>query len=253
MVKRFVNNPSKDWEEWGANDPYFAVVTQDQYRAGQLDEAALAQFFASGQTTIDQLLAEARAHLAPGFQPQSALDFGCGVGRLTLPLAALCQRVVGVDISDSMLAEARQNTAARGYTHVTFAKSDDTLTQVTETFDFIVSKIVFQHMIPAQGEQIFHRLIALLNPGGIGALHFVYHAERPWTGHLAYWVRTHIPFGQNIMNLVKGQGWGTPLMQMNAYDLNRLFGILDRAGCQNVHIQFVYDPPYRGIMLFFQK
>ena len=36
-----------------------------------------------------------------------ALDFGCGVGRLTQPLAARVRQVVGLDISDEMIRRAR--------------------------------------------------------------------------------------------------------------------------------------------------
>ena len=37
-----------------------------------------------------------------------ALDFGCGVGRLTQALAEHFERVAGVDIAASMIARARQ-------------------------------------------------------------------------------------------------------------------------------------------------
>lgn len=37
-----------------------------------------------------------------------ALDFGCGVGRLTRALAAFFDRATGVDISSSMIEEAKK-------------------------------------------------------------------------------------------------------------------------------------------------
>ena len=71
-----------------------------------------------------------RRWVAPRFAPRSALDFGCGVGRLLVPLARRCPSVVGVDVADSMLAQARARCDAVGVTNVRLLKSDDRLSRV---------------------------------------------------------------------------------------------------------------------------
>ena len=47
-----------------------------------------------------------------------ALDFGCGVGRLVLPLARRYRTVVGIDISDAYIAEAVRNRDKHGLTNI---------------------------------------------------------------------------------------------------------------------------------------
>ena len=54
----------------------------------------------------------------PDFERRAALDYGCGVGRLTLPLAERCEHVYGVDVSPSMLREAARNAARMGLPNV---------------------------------------------------------------------------------------------------------------------------------------
>ncbi len=85
-----------DWDKWGETDPYFGVLSSDEYRAGNLSEEHRAKFFDSGSDYIDRMLATVREHLDSDFEPVSALDFGCGVGRLVIPLANVATTVVGM-------------------------------------------------------------------------------------------------------------------------------------------------------------
>ena len=94
-----------DWDQMGQRDPYFAVCTDERYRTGRLDPSARAHFFRTGEDYVALLFSTIRATLCPDFQPVRALDFGCGVGRLAIPLARECSEVVGVDVSAGMLAE----------------------------------------------------------------------------------------------------------------------------------------------------
>src|ERR1700761_1670726 len=96
------------WENYGKRDPYYGVLSDDKFRNQNLSEAVLAAFMQSGETHIDDALKFAESNFGP-LQRGRALDFGCGVGRLLLPLARRFSHAAGLDISDSMLGETRRN------------------------------------------------------------------------------------------------------------------------------------------------
>ncbi|MEO6394113.1 MAG: methyltransferase domain-containing protein, partial [Pyrinomonadaceae bacterium] len=130
-------NSDQNWETYGKDNPYFGVLSDEKFMRAQLDEQAIDEFFATGETHIAEVMATIDHHLAADFSPKRCLDFGCGVGRLVFPLAQRFGFVTGVDISPSMLAEARKNADGLGLTNVELLPSDDTLSQVTGPFDLI--------------------------------------------------------------------------------------------------------------------
>src|SRR5690606_32735946 len=96
----------RQWEALGASDPYWAVLTDPTKRHGKWDKE---EFFRTGAREIDGALSRAAAFGMP-IRSGIALDYGCGVGRLTRALAERFERVIGVDISAAMLAQARAAT-----------------------------------------------------------------------------------------------------------------------------------------------
>ncbi|HKW48861.1 MAG TPA: methyltransferase domain-containing protein [Gemmatimonadaceae bacterium] len=245
------NDSDRDWERFGQTDPYFAVLTDPEYH-GQLSANARATFFRSGEVHVEQLLSIVRSRLDEGFRPQRALDFGCGVGRILIPLAARCREVIGVDVSAAMLAEARRNCDGAGASHVRLVSSDDDLSAVDGKFDLVHSYIVLQHVPIERGERIVRALASRLAPGGVGIIHATYaHATgAPLLGRLLYWARTRIPAAHWTLNLALGRPLQAPLMQSNLYSVTRLLDILWQAGCEEVHVRFTNHQGNRGVLLF---
>jgi len=97
------HNSDKEWEKFGRNDPYYGVLSHDKFRTGTLTEDTLREFFKSGRDHVHFVLETIRSSMDPAFSPSKVLDFGCGVSRCAFPLARVCQLMVGVDVSDSML------------------------------------------------------------------------------------------------------------------------------------------------------
>jgi SAM-dependent methyltransferase len=278
-------NTDLDWEYFGKHDPYWAVITHDRFHKQNLDNKAIQDFFKSGEEYIDWVWEKIRGHLDEQFAPRRALDFGCGVGRLVIPLARRCALVVGIDVSDSMLQEARDNCKEQGLDNVSLVKSDDHLSGVTGTFDFVNSYIVLQHIPCLRGQQIFQHLVALLNDGGVGAIHVTYskamfstyadfdgsvwppqpmHEDGFWY-HLAglrravrrrltrAWLRgAQQDVGARQQRHLQEQP-ATPAMQMNAYLLNTLFHALQVAGIYHIYSEFTDHGGEYGILLFFKK
>jgi len=163
-----------EWRKWGRQDPYFAVITDEKFRVDRLTEEVKHEFFESGHAHVSYVLEHCRRIAGGTFWIQRALDFGCGVGRLCVPLSEHAEAVVGVDVSPDMLAEARRNCIRYGCANVTFRISDSTLSEVEGTFDLVHSCITFQHIDVERGKRLFAELIARIAPGGLGAIQITY-------------------------------------------------------------------------------
>src|SRR5271166_3332581 len=228
-----------DWERFGSRDPYFSVLTEEQYHTASLNGNARDEFFASGRRHIDDVLATVRTHfLAADFKITRALDFGCGVGRLLVALSPVCQSVTGVDVSDSMLREAKLNCENFGAKNVHLLKS---LSGVQGNFDLVHSVIVIQHIPRSAGEDIMRQLIELLREGGIGVIHLPYDCGRTLARKLAYWAVTHLSVARYLRNVIRRNAYDEPYMQMNEYDLNRVFKLLHANGCDHSYVRHCYS------------
>ena len=246
-------NSDNDWEHFARLDPYYAVATHEKYHKDNLNEDVLREFFESGQRHMEEIFKIIHTHLVSTFRPVRALDFGCGVGRLVMPLAAMCTSVVGVDVSESMLLEARANCARQGISNVEFIKGDDELSRVVGPFDFINSHVVLQHIPTGRGEKLVKGLIDRLQNGGVGVLHFAYSAGKTRIRRAIPWVRKSIPGVHHVLNLLQGRAFDYPLMQGNRYHLNTIFQMLQVNGCDHSYIRFTSYPGNYGVILFFQK
>lgn len=247
------------WEEWGRKDPYFGVITDPKFRRAELTDAARNEFFESGRAHVDYVLRMIRQYISSSFQPTSVLDFGCGVGRLLVHFAPTAAEVVGVDVSTSMLEEAQRNCDEFGVSNVRLFPSDDRLTALAGShYELIHSFIVFQHMAPERGREIFRRLLDHLVVGGIAAVHFSYSKTcyAPTNG-----VAPPAPATTSIPGALRIWRASTaapppdadPEMQMNPYHLNELLFILQGAGVRRFHVEFTDHGGELGVFLFFQK
>ena len=98
-----LNELQKNWDEFGKTDPLWAILTNPGRKGGKWTPE---EFFASGRGEIAAIMNRAEALGFP-VRREAALDFGCGVGRLTQALCAWFERCCGVDIAPSMIELAR--------------------------------------------------------------------------------------------------------------------------------------------------
>lgn len=109
---------------------------------------------------------------------KTVIDFGCGTG---LESVALCEngakRVIGIDISDSRLAEAERRARDFGVAdRCTFAK------ETQERGDVVFSLDSFEHF--DDPEAILNQMIGLAAPGGQVLISFGWPWYHPYGGHL---------------------------------------------------------------------
>jgi 2-polyprenyl-3-methyl-5-hydroxy-6-metoxy-1,4-benzoquinol methylase len=236
------------WEEWGRRDPYYGVITDPKFRSAGINENAKQEFFASGESHVQGVLSTIRKHIDPGFVPRAALDFGCGVGRLLIPFAKVAQEVVGLDVSPSMLQEARRNCDELGLQNVSLFRSDDALSTLAGPFDLIHSSIVFQHIPVERGRPLFEKLLQQLSVGGIGAIQLTYSKTSfASTSGLAppELTRGGTPNPRASTD-------ADPLMQMNPYNLNEILFLMQRRGILQFHAEYTDHGGELGVFLFFQ-
>jgi len=244
----------RDWQFFAATDPYWAVLTDERFRRGRLDEQGLENFFQTGETHVATVFKLIDRHLAPGFAPRSCLDFGCGVGRLVIPFARRCASVVGVDVADGMLQEARRRCDELGLNHVQLVKGDDELSAVEGPFDLIHSHIVFQHIPRDRGMRLLEALLNRLADGGVGVLHFTHATtglRRAHHGPLRLVLGMAARSARRLLG--RRESVDRPVMQMNSYDLNTLMLRLQHAGVSRLWVEFTDHGGERGVVLFFRK
>jgi 2-polyprenyl-3-methyl-5-hydroxy-6-metoxy-1,4-benzoquinol methylase len=196
---------------------------------------------------VHRVLATVRRFIDPGFAPERVLDFGCGVGRLLPPFAAIAEEVVGLDVSTSMLLEAQRNCDERHLMNVRLIGSDDDFTSLTGTFNLIHSFIVFQHIPVQRGRAIFLKLLRHIRPGGIGALHLTYSKAHFAT---TFGVAPRlVPSLTNKARAVPANA--DPEIQMNPYNFNEILFLMQQEGVQRTHIEFTDHGGEFGVFLFF--
>ncbi len=232
-----VYDPARQWEMYGAVDPYFGVLSIPEFQSAGIDGERRERFFDTGRRHIAELAAELEAHAGSNLRGRRALDYGCGVGRLTLPLAEQCEAVYGVDISPSMLREADRNARRLKLSNVEWVNAER-LPELSGRYDLVQSSLVFQHIPVREGERIFATLLHGLRPGGIGAIHVTLRAGDRLTARF-HWAMKTLPFAHNAFNLARRRAWSYPHMQMNSYSLDRLGRLLAEAGIAEWHIRFM--------------
>lgn len=96
-----------------------------------------------------------------------ALEIGCGVGRLLVPLSDRIAAAHGVDISEVMVAKSRDYCTGRS--NLTIRRTDGMLKEFgDESIDFVFSFIVFQHVPFREAIETYVREAArVLVPGGV--------------------------------------------------------------------------------------
>lgn len=222
----------RDWEQWGATDPYYGVLTDDRFRRSSIDEHREA-FFATGDVFVKSVLDQLERSFGP-IPRLRALDFGCGVGRLTQALACNFSEVVGLDVSQSMLLEA----AVRP--NINYYLSDDDLSAARGTFSFVLTYIVLQHLDPARGLVLIGKLLDRVAVGGGAMIHVSTGTRRSVRGRVAVFVSTHLPFARGAINALRGRPRGDPEMRMGDYPMNEVLQLFRNRGFGNL-VTFTED------------
>ena len=83
-----VDDLEQNWDDLGRRDPMWAILTSPNKRKNRWDED---EFFATGVEVVAEVMAGLDG-LGIVVSRRRALDFGCGVGRLTQALRGRVRR-----------------------------------------------------------------------------------------------------------------------------------------------------------------
>jgi SAM-dependent methyltransferase len=156
----------EDWNARAREDAGYYVAFG---RRGQDD----AGFFATASDVVRRLEAELRRIPSGETLRWKALEIGCGPGRLMRPMSRHFAEIHGVDVSDEMIALAREklrdipNAFPRVSNGASLEHFDD------DSFGFVYSYAVFQH-IPSRDVvyQYLREIARVLTLGGLAHLQF---------------------------------------------------------------------------------
>ena len=207
-------------------------------RRGRCDGATRDWNFAKGRHELATLAAEIESVTGCTLESRRALDFGCGGGRLALPLAERCQHVYGLDISPGELRVADRGAKRMNLSNVEWLNAR-VLAELSGRYDLVLSVWVFQHIPSREGEQILATLLRGLRRGGVGAIQVT--------------IRPHF-------DLTRCLDRSYAYRLMNSYSLNRIGRLLADGGITGWHVKWQARPatvsarrPNEAVMLIFRK
>jgi SAM-dependent methyltransferase len=215
-----------------------------------------------GYKRVASLAEEIERATGATLEGRHALDFGCGEGRIAVPLAERCERVYGLDLSPAILAQTRAN-AERVHVGNLETMQADRLDELRGRYDLVISLKVLQHIPTQEGERIFARLLDGLRPGGVGFINLVLRPPRPLLHVIRYtWRSPGRPRPRrkshplNPVNVLHVVDFSYAYMMRRSYSLNRLGRLLAEAGIAEWQVRYNLNTEARGfdaVALVFAK
>jgi SAM-dependent methyltransferase len=169
-----LDDSRKFWDAHAERDPLWAVLSDAGKQERQWD---VRRFFQTGVNEVALIFYQLDSHgidVTHGW----ALDFGCGVGRVTQALAPRFEQVVGVDVSSRMVQTATSLNRFPGRASYTWNHAPHLRRFSDDTFDFIYTNLVLQHVVPDVTLAYLREFLRILRPGGVLVFQLPSHQRR---------------------------------------------------------------------------
>jgi 2-polyprenyl-3-methyl-5-hydroxy-6-metoxy-1,4-benzoquinol methylase len=155
------------WTKLGLIDPYWAVASSDEFH-NIYDDSHIDKFYASGSYDLELIKKTLNRNNILLTEDSTVVEYGCGLGRVTIHLAKEFKNIVAVDIADSMLSAAKTYMLERNILNIDFRllKSVECIESLPKC-DFFFSFIVLQHSPPPIISLAIRTAIERLNPKGV--------------------------------------------------------------------------------------
>jgi SAM-dependent methyltransferase len=147
------------WDERADEDPWYFVDNKLTY--GHPDTE---RFWRDGAEDLAAILASLELEIGP---TDAVVEVGCGLGRLTRPIAAKARRVYALDVSERMLERARALNPALENVEWLLGDGESLGPIADGSADACVSHVVFQHIPDPRITLSYVREMGrVLRPGG---------------------------------------------------------------------------------------
>lgn len=222
-----VKDAQRDWDAFGKADPLWAILTAP----GKRGKWQAAEFFETGVREVEALMQYIDSL---GLHParRKALDFGCGVGRLSQALTAYFEEVHGVDVAPSMIEQANHYNrhGSRCVYHVNDRPSLELFTD--STFDLVYSVITLQHLEPKDSARYIQEFVRVLAPGGLAVFQLPDRPAKP----IRALVKRRLAKGLLQFSRVAGY-LKRPIMVMHGIEREEVLRLLERSGAKVVDVR----------------
>lgn len=92
---------------------------------------------------------------------ETVLDLGTGTGSIALAIAPEAGQVIGRDISEGMLSEARSKAESAGHENVSFGEGQFREPNVDDPVDVVVSNFALHHLSDAEKREAIESIAGL--------------------------------------------------------------------------------------------
>jgi 2-polyprenyl-3-methyl-5-hydroxy-6-metoxy-1,4-benzoquinol methylase len=207
------------WEYLGTEKAHWSVLATDIFLPNRLHES-IDSFWASGQAEAD-LANQVLSQFGGGqFEQKVCVEFGCGVGRLTVGLAKTYKVVHAYDISRTHLAYAEARAREVGVSNIEFHECSSDFRGAIAPCDFFYSVIVLQHNPPPIILMLIRSALKALKPGGMAM----------------FQVPTYIAgYSFNLLNWLATDQ--TLLMEMHCVPQDAVMEIISGSGCRLLSVR----------------
>jgi SAM-dependent methyltransferase len=173
------------WTSLGEAKPHWSVLSNPLF-AGEITPEVEQRFYGTGAVELKEVQALLDRAGRSTDEFADMVEYGCGLGRMTLQFGRIIPRVTGLDISTAHLRLARDMAERMGAANVAFETADLPDFGMRDPFDFWYSRIVLQHNPPPLIKAILRRALERLRPGGVAIFQVPTHSVNYSFGLEAY-------------------------------------------------------------------
>jgi 2-polyprenyl-3-methyl-5-hydroxy-6-metoxy-1,4-benzoquinol methylase len=156
---------AETWTSLGTARPYHSVLTLERFLPTNINNEAIEAFWATGTRESAKIRSMLAKHGFGGTRCKECVEYGCGLGRVTYPLADMFKRVYAYDISPIHLDIAKTRPNHRD---IKFLESNKNVFKTgLKKCDFFYSNIVLQHNPPPLIRKLIFMALQALKPAGI--------------------------------------------------------------------------------------